>query len=202
MGDPVTATDLGISLVETMQEYCPEIISTELTRETEGELQAIEEGKSDGIEMTERAITILLKQIEVLRSNGTVVGDEIQQAAVQSTNLFDVLGMCPVCKSGKLPRHKVQKDRQEVRGLYGLLWWLQGFGTTASERVNQGCSQTVCQVWVARRVRPAREISMEAVRELGLREQGWDKKCDANSAEGKVKTVRSCAGTIGRQRRP
>ena len=115
----MTATDLGISLVETMQEYCPEIISTELTRETEGELQAIEEGKSDGIEMTERAITILLKQIEVLRSNGTVVGDEIQQAAVQSTNLFDVLGMCPVCKSGKLRVIRSRKTGKRFVGCTG-----------------------------------------------------------------------------------
>ena len=46
VGDPLEATELGISLVETMQEYCPKIVSTELTRETERELEEIEGGRS------------------------------------------------------------------------------------------------------------------------------------------------------------
>jgi DNA topoisomerase I len=101
-GDPVGATDLGISLVETMQEYCPKIVSTELTRETERELEEIEGGESDGTEMIERVITILLKQIEALKYNESGVGSEIREAAVQSTNSLNVLGACPVCKTGNL----------------------------------------------------------------------------------------------------
>jgi DNA topoisomerase I len=101
-GDAVEATDLGISLVETMQEYCPKIVSTELTRETERELEEIEDGRSDGVDVVERAITILLKQIEVLRSNETGVGGEIGEAAVQSAKSLNVIGACPVCKTGNL----------------------------------------------------------------------------------------------------
>ena len=45
---PPRATDLGLSLIETMQEYCPKVVSTALTRETERALEEIEDGVGDG----------------------------------------------------------------------------------------------------------------------------------------------------------
>jgi DNA topoisomerase I len=101
-GDPIAATDLGISLVETMQEYCPKVVSTELTRETERKLEEIEDGSEDGSEVIEQTITILLKQIEALKSNEVGIGDEIREAAVQSARSLNIIGVCPVCKTGNL----------------------------------------------------------------------------------------------------
>lgn len=119
-GDPVTATELGISIVETMQEYCPKIVSTELTRETERELEEIEEGKMDGTETIERVIAILLKQIEVLKANEPNIGSEIGEAAVQSKNSFDILGACPVCKTGKLRMIRSRKTGKRFVGCTGF----------------------------------------------------------------------------------
>jgi len=115
-GDPVAATDLGISLVETMDEYCPKIVSTELTRETERQLEDIEEGRSDGSEVIEQAITILLKQIETLKVNETGVGGEIREASVESSRSLNVIGRCPVCKAGNLVMIRSRKSGKRFVG--------------------------------------------------------------------------------------
>jgi DNA topoisomerase-1 len=127
-GDQIRATDLGISLVGTMQEYCPKIVSTELTRETERELEDIEQGRSDGRDVIERAITILLKQIEVLRSNEVGVGDEIRGAAVQSGNSINAIGACPVCKTGNL---LVIRSRKSGKRFVGCSKYSQGCRASA-----------------------------------------------------------------------
>jgi DNA topoisomerase I len=100
--NPIRATDLGMSLVGTMQEFCPKIVSTELTRETEIELEAIESGESNGTEVMERAMSVLLKQIENFRLNEAVVGEEIRGAVTHTKNSLSVIGVCPVCKTGNL----------------------------------------------------------------------------------------------------
>jgi DNA topoisomerase-1 len=115
-GEPVAATDLGISLVETMKEYCPKIVSTELTRETERRLEEIEGGRSDGSEVIEQAITILLKQIETLKVNETGVGGEIREASVQSSRSLNVIGKCPVCKVGNLLMIRSRKSGKRFVG--------------------------------------------------------------------------------------
>jgi len=101
-GEKLVATDLGIAVIESMQEHCPQIISTKLTRETEKDLEAIEMGELDGRETIERAIGLLSQQIEALRKSAGVVGGEIHRAAVVDVVEQKTLGVCPVCKEGKL----------------------------------------------------------------------------------------------------
>ena len=95
------ATDLGISLVETMQEYCPKIVSVDLTREIERQLEDIENGTGTSAEVMERAIAVISQQLELLKSNEAAVGRDIGGAAVTRSSSA-IIGICPVCKTGNL----------------------------------------------------------------------------------------------------
>ncbi len=101
-GDSLIATDLGVSVIETMQEYCPQIISTALTRDTEGALEEIERGADDGTVLVERVIDLLSMQIERLKLNELEIGRKMNDSAVQTSISQSVLGACPVCKTGNL----------------------------------------------------------------------------------------------------
>jgi DNA topoisomerase-1 len=102
-GDGLVASDLGISVFETMQEYCPQIVSTALTRETEAALEEVERGDGgDGTDLLERAIDMLSKQVERLKENEPGIGRMMNESATETSVAQSVLGPCPVCKTGRL----------------------------------------------------------------------------------------------------
>jgi len=102
-GDGLAATDLGISVFETMKEYCPQIVSTSLTRETEAALEEVERGSGgDGADLLERVIDILSKQVERLKENEFGIGRMMSESATETSIAQSVLGPCPVCKTGRL----------------------------------------------------------------------------------------------------
>jgi len=118
-GDSLVATDLGVSVIETMREFCPQIISTALTRETETALEEVERGESDGTPFIERAIDLLATQIERLKINELEVGQKMNDSAIQTTMSQSVIGVCPVCKTGKLRIIRSFKTKKRFVGCTG-----------------------------------------------------------------------------------
>ncbi len=115
-GEKIVATDLGIALVEAMKEHCPQIVSVELTRETERELERIEAGEAEGSEVSEKAIVILSKQVAAIRESSEALTAEIKTAVGEANNSVNVLGACPICKSGKLIVIRSRKTRKRFVG--------------------------------------------------------------------------------------
>ncbi|MDA4113876.1 MAG: DNA topoisomerase I, partial [Thaumarchaeota archaeon] len=118
-GDSLAATDLGISVIETMQEYCPQIVSPELTRETEEALEEIERGADDGTALIERVIDLLSKQIEALKSSESEIGRRMNDSAIQTSISQSILGACPVCKTGRLRIIRSFKTKKRFVGCTG-----------------------------------------------------------------------------------
>ena len=111
--ESMEATDLGLSVVETMAEYAPSIISTELTREIEGKLEAVESGSGDEAELLRETLRSIVGQLAELRANEEAVGREIDTAVTASVTKSFVLGKCPICRAGNLRiiRSKATKKR-------------------------------------------------------------------------------------------
>lgn len=101
-GDTLVATNLGISVYETMRKYCPQIVSTVLTRETERALETIENGSGGEAELVNGAVDLLSKQVESLRLNELEIGRQMNTSAMETAISQSVLGVCPVCKTGRL----------------------------------------------------------------------------------------------------
>ena len=112
-GENMEVTDLGLSVVETMAEYAPSIISTELTRDIEGKLEAVEGGSEDEAELLRETVRSIAGQLAELSANEEAVGREIDSAVTASVAKSFVLGQCPVCKTGDLRiiRSKATKKR-------------------------------------------------------------------------------------------
>ena len=112
-GENMEVTDLGLSVVETMAKYAPSIISTELTREIEGKLEAVEGGSGGEAELMRETVRSIVGQLAALIANEEEVGREIDSALTASAAKSFVLGRCPVCKTGNLRiiRSKATKKR-------------------------------------------------------------------------------------------
>jgi len=112
-GENMEVTDLGLSVVETMAEYAPSIISTELTRQIEGKLEVVEGGGGGEAELLRETVRSLVGQLAELSANEEEVGREIDSALTAAVAKSFVLGKCPVCKAGNLRiiRSKATKKR-------------------------------------------------------------------------------------------
>ena len=112
-GENMEVTDLGLSVVETMAEYVPSIISTELTREMERKLEAVEGRSGSEAELLRETVRSIVRQLAELSANEEAVGREIDSAQTASVAKSFVLGKCPVCKTGDLRiiRSKATKKR-------------------------------------------------------------------------------------------
>ncbi len=115
-GESLTASDLGFSVVETMKRHASDILSTELTRSVEGELDAVEEGEKDAKGLVRVAVRTISDQLAELNLNEREVGREIDSAVMTTVSDRNALGLCPVCKTGKLRMIKSKKTGKRFVG--------------------------------------------------------------------------------------
>ncbi len=101
-GEGLVPTELGFSLIEAMREYCPQIISTDLTREIEKRLELIEESDEASSDFFEEVLSSLVRQLEKLKSGEKEVASKLRSSVVESATARTVLGTCPMCKEGML----------------------------------------------------------------------------------------------------
>jgi len=101
-GESLTPTSLGFSLIETMKEYCPEIVSVQLTRDTERRLESIERDGGDASEFLEELFESLSKVLGTMRDHEPEIADRMRSSVGDAAVARTVLGSCPVCGVGKL----------------------------------------------------------------------------------------------------
>jgi len=127
-GEGMEVTDLGLSVVEMMAKYAPTIISTELTREIEGRLEAIELGTGSEAELLRGTVRSIAGQLAELNVNEETVGREIGSALTATVAKSFVLGKCPVCKAGDL---KIIRSRATKKRFVGCSNYSSGCHTSA-----------------------------------------------------------------------
>ncbi|HYX72391.1 MAG TPA: DNA topoisomerase I [Nitrososphaera sp.] len=95
-------TDLGFAVVDSMKEFAPGIVSTEMTRLMEEQLANVEQGSADSVSVIEQAVDKLLESlasfIEKEADIGALINDAVSADGAQAA----VLGKCPLCKKGQL----------------------------------------------------------------------------------------------------
>lgn len=115
-GNSLVATDVGFSVIETMSKYSPDIISTELTRQAEKHLERIEVCEEDGEGLVEDMMRTISSQTIALKSMEKEIGTEIGQSITATFFDQSVLGVCPVCKVGRLRVIRSSKTRKRFVG--------------------------------------------------------------------------------------
>lgn len=122
----IRPTQLGISLINSMQKYVPSIISTGLTRTMEERLTSIESGESSSDFVISQAKTTVNKGIESFVKNQMDIGKEMSISLKndsQAPNFESAkksrkttLGMCPICKKGDLIIKNSAKTKKRFAG--------------------------------------------------------------------------------------
>jgi DNA topoisomerase-1 len=100
--DSMTVTDLGFEIIEVLRKNCPNVISTEMTRNLEEKMNQIHQGKTTKKEVIEEAVGILRPVIVELKAKEAAIGEQLSQAINKVRLDGKTLGQCPKCKSGKL----------------------------------------------------------------------------------------------------
>ncbi|HVX01874.1 MAG TPA: DNA topoisomerase, partial [Nitrososphaera sp.] len=145
----IEATDLGFAVVESMREHAPAIVSTELTRSMEEQLEGIEQGVKEPADVVEYAVDRLVSSLAAFRKQGVTIGKQIGSAAAtaQSNNAsaaIVVIGGCPVCKKGQL---RIIKSRTTKKRFVGCSNYAAGCRASAPlpQRGGIRASRTCCK---------------------------------------------------------
>ncbi|MER3407420.1 MAG: DNA topoisomerase I [Nitrososphaera sp.] len=110
-GGGIRVTDLGLAVVKSMRARVPAIVSTELTRSIEEELEMVERGEQASAQVISHAVDRLVESLAAFRKNQSEIGRQIREegnsggagAQKQSSKAADiVIGQCPLCKTGQL----------------------------------------------------------------------------------------------------
>jgi len=97
-GDRIKVSILGIEVIQTLDKYCPEILSVEMTRQLEEKMALIEENKLHRKSLLIEVVRKLKPILSDLKDKELEIGKELNAAIRRSLLQRRILGLCPVCK--------------------------------------------------------------------------------------------------------
>lgn len=112
----IEATDLGFAVIDSMRTFVPAIVSTDLTRAMEEQLELVEQGSTDSTVVIEQAVDRLIESLASFMEKETDIGVRIGDAAAAASTQAATLGPCPVCKKGQLRMIKSYKTKKRFVG--------------------------------------------------------------------------------------
>lgn len=101
-GEEMVLTDLGLEVVNVLEENCPSIISSELTREIEAQMNSIRAKGEKRDKMIAETIDKVKEIVRELKNKEDEVGERLTQAVRRITAEEKTIGNCPACEGGKL----------------------------------------------------------------------------------------------------
>ncbi|MBC5792823.1 MAG: DNA topoisomerase I [Nanohaloarchaea archaeon] len=94
--EPIEVTDLGLAIVNTLEDYCGNIVSEELTREFEEKMQEIREQKNTKEEVLEEARNELGDILEKFKEKQKQIGSELVDTIDSERERRRRLGPCDI----------------------------------------------------------------------------------------------------------
>ena len=109
-------SELGFEVVETLTKYCPEVVSPEMTRNLDQEMDDIQEGKESKEVVLQNAVSTLKPIISELQANESAIGQRLNETLKQVRFEERAVGACPRCIDGKLVILRSQKTGKRFVG--------------------------------------------------------------------------------------
>jgi len=122
-GKEIGVTDLGFTVVESLERIVPEILSVEMTRKLEGDIAGIRNGETSGETVVQKTIGILEPALSEFKANEAIIGAEIDGALLRATQKGNILGPCPICGTGEI---QVITSKQTGKRFAGCTNYFQG----------------------------------------------------------------------------
>jgi DNA topoisomerase-1 len=96
------ATDLGFEVFEILNKYCPTVVSIKLTRELEEKMNTIQANNEKRENVLAEAVELLKPVVEKLKEKEKAIGEQLSTAVRKAKVEEKTIGICPICKNGKL----------------------------------------------------------------------------------------------------
>ncbi|MDY6777947.1 MAG: DNA topoisomerase I, partial [Candidatus Nanohaloarchaea archaeon] len=107
----IKVTDIGMAVVEALEDGCPEILSPDLTREFEQQMEAIRDGTTSREEVLQHARETLEDILEAFKEQEEDIGKVLIDAIDRTREKERQLGPCDVCDDGTLRIIKTNNGR-------------------------------------------------------------------------------------------
>ncbi len=98
----IIVTDLGKAVTKALEHYCPEIISVELTRDFDKDMEEIENGVKKSGDIIKGAEHELMGILAKFKEHEHHIGSEIKDAVKEYEHEQHDIGRCPRCGKGDL----------------------------------------------------------------------------------------------------
>jgi len=115
VGKSIRVTKLGEIITAVLRENVPSIVSEELTRHFEQEMELVFHGKKSRSEVVEDAKRVLLKILEQFREKEVEIGKKLLQGLIDLKREARTVGTCPSC-GGELMIIKSSKSGKRFIG--------------------------------------------------------------------------------------
>ena len=119
-GDSMTVTDLGFEVTEVLRNYCPSVVSSEMTKKLEEKMEQIQLKQETKQNVLQNAIEILKPVTLTLKQKEPQIGAQLSRATKKSWLDERTIGKCPKCQSGKLVIIHSKKTGKRFVGCTGF----------------------------------------------------------------------------------
>jgi DNA topoisomerase-1 len=96
-GQKISATGLGIRVIESLEKYVPELVSEELTAKLEGEMEAIQEGKNTQEKVLADTKESLIATFRKFRAHEKEIGAGLMGSVEETKEEQSRIGPCGKC---------------------------------------------------------------------------------------------------------
>ena len=100
--DSLVISDIGFEVVEVLAKYCPTVVSPQMTRKLEQEMDAIQQGRETKQKVIQEATETLNVVVSELQNKEAVIGAQLTIALQKARFDERALGTCPNCQDGQL----------------------------------------------------------------------------------------------------
>ncbi len=115
-GERIVMTPLGFSVISLLSKYCSEVLSVELTRELEQEMEDIEIQKKTRQKVIIDAVEKLTPLLKEFKLKEEAIGQGLSEAIISLKKEQRTIGTCPVCGDGLLTITYSRKTRKRFVG--------------------------------------------------------------------------------------
>ncbi len=115
-GERIAITPLGFSVINLLSKYCSEVLSVELTRELEQEMEDIEIQKKTRQEVIIDAVEKLTPILKEFKLKEKAIGQGLSEAIISLREQQRTIGTCPECGDGLLTITYSRKTRKRFIG--------------------------------------------------------------------------------------
>lgn len=124
----IEMTELGFEVLETLNGYCPTVVSVGLTRELERRMEKIHVAGMAREEVLDDVVNILRPALAQLKVKEIVIGRRLSSAMAKGKLEEKIVGSCPVCKTGRL---MILRSRKTGKQFIGCSNYFNGLCSTS-----------------------------------------------------------------------